>query len=55
MVQLDDPGDLLEPFLELSNLLEVVAELDDRRRLEHPVRVDDQAAVLERVDVALDE
>ena len=55
MVELDDLGDLLEPLLELRDLLEVVAELDDGRRLEHALRIDDELPVLERVDVALDE
>ncbi|KAJ2967831.1 hypothetical protein NUW54_g13394 [Trametes sanguinea] len=47
VVELDDLGDLLEPLLELLDLLEVVTELDDRRRLEHTVRVDDELSVLE--------
>ena len=55
MVELNDLGDLLEALLELLDLLEVVTELDDRRRLEHPLLVDDQLAVLEGVDVRLDE
>ena len=55
MVQLNDLGDLLESFLELLNLLEMVAQLDDRRRLEHPLRVDDELTMLKGVDVALDE
>ena len=37
------------------HLLEVVPKLDDRRRLEHALLVDDQLAVLERVDVRLDQ
>ena len=55
MVELDDLGDLLEALLELRNLLEVVAELDDRRRLEHALGVDDELPMLKRVDVTLDE
>ena len=55
MVELNDLRNLLEALLELRDLLEVVAELDDGRRLEHALRVDDELAMLERVDVALDE
>ena len=55
MVELKDLRNLLEPFLELRDLLEVVTELDDRCRLEHPLLVDDKLAVLEGVDVGLDE
>jgi hypothetical protein len=39
----------------VPDLLKVIAKLDDRRGLEHPVRVDDQLAVLKRVNVTLDE
>lgn len=38
-----------------TNLLEVVAELDDGRALKHPLLVDDELSVLEGVDVALDQ
>ena len=55
MVELDDLWDLLEALLELRNLLEVVAELDDRRGLKHALRVDRELAVLKRVNVTLDE
>jgi hypothetical protein len=55
MIQLDDLRDLLEPFLKLLNLLEMVAQLDDRSRLKHPLLVDDKLTVFERVNVALDE
>lgn len=55
MVKLDDLGNLLEALLELLNLLEVVAQLDDGCRLEHPVLVDDELAVREGVDVTLDQ
>ena len=55
VVELQDLGDLLEALLELRNLLEVVAELDDRRSLEHALGVDDELTVLEGVDVTLDE
>ena len=55
MVELDDSRDLLEAFLELRDLLEVVTELNNGRGLEHALRVDDELTVLERVDVTLDE
>lgn len=55
MIQLNDLGYLLESFLELLDLLEVIAKFDDRRRLEHPLLVNNELTVLERVDVALDE
>jgi hypothetical protein len=55
MVQLDDLRDLLEASLELLNLLEVVAKLDNWSCLEHPLLVDDKLTVFKRVDVALDE
>ena len=55
MVELDDSRDLLEAFLELRDLLEVVTELNNGRGIEHTLRVDDELTVLERVDVALDE
>jgi len=55
MIQLDDLGDLLEPLLELLNFLEMVTQLDDWGRLEHPLLINDELAVLEGVDVALDE
>ena len=54
MVKLDDLGDLLEPFLELLDLLKVVTELDHRCRLEHSAFVQDELTVLQRVDVTLD-
>lgn len=38
-----------------TNLLEVVAQLDDGSCLKHPVLIDDELTVLKRVDVALDE
>jgi hypothetical protein len=55
VVQLDNLGNLLEPFLELLDLLEVVAELDHRRGLEHAALVEKELTVLQRVDVALDQ
>ena len=55
MVEFKNLRDLLEALLELRDLLEVVAELDHRRGLEHTLWVDDELAVLERVDVTLDE
>ena len=55
MIQLDNLGDLLEPLLELSDFLEVITKLDNRRGLEHPLLVDDKLTVLQRVDVTLDE
>lgn len=33
----------------------MIAELDDRCGLEHPLLVDDELSMLERVDVTLDE
>ena len=55
MVELDDLGDLLEALLELRDLLEVVAELDDRRSFKHALGVNDELTMLEGVDVTLDE
>ena len=53
MIQLDDLGDLLEPLLELLNLLEVVSEFDGSA-LEHPLLANDELTMLQRIDVALD-
>ena len=39
----------------VTYLLEVVAELDHGNVIEHPTRVDDQLAMLQRVYVALDQ
>ena len=47
MIELDDSRDLLEAFLELRDLLEVVTELNNGRGLEHTLRVDDELTVLE--------
>ena len=55
MIQFNNLRDLLEAFLELLDLLEVVAEFDNGCRAEQPVLVDHKLTVLERVDVALDE
>ena len=55
MIKLQDIRYLLEPLLELRDLLEVVPELDDWRSLEHSMRVDHQLPMLQRIDVALDE
>jgi hypothetical protein len=54
MIQFEDLRDLLEPFLELLNLLEMITQFDDRSRLEHPLLVDDELTMRERVDVTLD-
>lgn len=55
MVKLNDFGDLLEALLELSNLLEMITELDNGCRLKHPLLVDDELTMLDAVDVGLDE
>ena len=55
MIQLEDLRDLFEPFLELLNLFEMVTQFDDRCCLEHPLLVDDELTMLERIDVTLDE
>ena len=56
VVQLDDVRDAAEPLQELVDLLEVlVAQLDERRRLEHPVGRHVEGPVLQRVEVAHDE
>lgn len=55
MVKLDNGGDLLEALLELSDLLEVVAKLDDRGGIEHSLLVKHELTVLERVDVGFDQ
>ena len=38
-----------------THLLEVIAQLDHRGRLEHPVLIDDELTMLERVDIALNQ
>lgn len=55
MIKLDDLWDLLEPFLELLNLLEMITKLDDRNSLKHPGLVENKLAVTQRVDVTLNE
>ena len=55
MVELDDLGNLLEPLLELLDLLKVVTKLYHRGRLEHPAFVQDELTMLQRVNVTLDE
>ena len=55
VVKLQNLGNLLEPLLELCDLLEMVSKLDDRRRLEHSLLVDDELAMLNAVDIRLDE
>ena len=46
---------LLSPQHIRTHLLKVVAQLDDRRRLEHALLIDDELPVLKRVDVGHDE
>ena len=56
MVQLDDVRDGGETLEEVAHLLEVlVAELDERGRLEHAVGVHGEIAVLQGVEVAHDQ
>lgn len=47
MVKLENLRDLLEPFLELRDFLEVITQLDDRRRLKHPLFVDDELTMFQ--------
>lgn len=54
MIEFQNLGDLLEPLLELLNLLEVVSEFDGSA-LEHPLLANDELTMLQRIDVALDE
>ena len=54
MIQFEDLRDLLEPFLELLNFLEMITQFDDRGSLEHPLLIDDELTMRERVDVTLD-
>lgn len=46
VVKFKNLGNLLESLLELRDLLEVVTKLNDRRRLKHPLLVDDELTVL---------
>jgi hypothetical protein len=55
MIQFKDLRDLLEPFLELLNFLEMITQFDDRGSLEHPLLIDDELTMRERVDVTLDQ
>lgn len=50
MVQLQDLWDAGYPFLEIADLLEVIAELDERGRAE-AVLVHDELAVLQTVEI----
>jgi hypothetical protein len=54
MVKLNQVGNAANSLLELSNLLEVTTELDERSRSK-PRRVYDELTVAERVEVGLDE
>ncbi len=55
MVELEDDGDGAEALLEIANLLKRVTELDHGRLVEHPVRVHDELAVLQAVEVRGDQ
>jgi len=55
VVELKDDGNGAEALLEVSNLLERVAELDYRRLVEHPVRVHDKLAMLQAVEIRGDQ
>ena len=55
MVKLEDVGHGTEALLEVANLLERVAELDYWRLVEHPVRVHDELAVLQAVEIRGDQ
>lgn len=55
VIKLQNLGDLLESLLELLDLLEVVAELDNGSGLEHALGVDHELTMLQGVDVTLDE
>lgn len=50
MIQLDNVGNAANSLLELCNLLEVTAQLDQRSGAES-VRVDDQLAVAQCVEI----
>ena len=54
VIKFQNLRDLLVPLLELSDLLEVIAKLDDRARTEQPVLAHHKLSMLERVNVALD-
>lgn len=55
MVELEEVGHGPEALLEVGDLLEGVAELDDGRLVEHAVAVHDELAVLEAVEIGGDE
>jgi len=55
MIELEDVGDGTEAFLEVRDLLEVITKLDDRGLTEHAVRIHDQLAVLQRIQIAGDQ
>jgi len=55
VIRLNNVRNRLEPFLEVGDLLERISELDNRRRLEDPLRVHDEGSVLEGVEVGGDE
>ena len=55
MVELEDDGNGAEALLEISNLLKRVAELNHGRLVEHPVRVHDELAVLQAVEIRGDQ
>jgi hypothetical protein len=55
MVELEDDGHGTEALLEVTNLLERVSELDYGRLVEHPVRVHDELAVLQTVEIRSDQ
>lgn len=55
MVELEDDGNGAEALLEISNLLKRVTELNHGRLVEHPVRVHDELAVLQAVEIRGDQ
>lgn len=55
MVELKDDGNGAEALLEISNLLKRVTELNHGRLVEHPVRVHDELAVLQAVEIRGDQ
>jgi len=55
MIEIDDVRYCFEACMKILDLLEVVIEFDYGRGSKHPVLTDDGLAVLDGVDVALDE
>lgn len=55
VVKLDNGGDLLESLLELSDLLEMITELDNRSGVEHSLLVKNELTMLKRVDIRFDQ